>query len=169
MFLSIDKMFLSFQDKVPVYDRDKREKYLVHGAFVIGKDYFVEDLNGNELAHVYQKKVSSTGKCTIMRENAEIGEIVAKITLLKPKYVVKGLEWTIEGNFKQDEFVIKDHDRVIVRIGVRILSKGSAFEIDIDDGIDEITALACVLAIEGLLETEIIGAAVGSSVVGMIN
>ena len=169
MIFSIDKSFLSFQDKVPVYDQNNREKYLVHGAFMIGKDYYIEDLNGKELAHVYQKKASPTGKCTIMRDHAEIGEIVPKITLLKPKYVVEGLEWTIEGNFKQDEFVIKDRDRVIVKVGVCILSKGSAFEINIDDGIDEITALACVLAIEGLLETEVLGTAVSSSIMSMYN
>lgn len=169
MIISIDKRFLSLQGKVPVYDQYKREKYLVHGAFVFGKDYFVEDLNGQELAHVYQKKVSSTGKCTIMRDHAEIGEIVPKITLFKPKYVVKGLEWTIEGNFKQDEYVIKAQDSIIVKVGIRILSKGSAFEIHIDDGIDEITALACVLAVEGLLELEVLGTAIGSSIMGMNN
>ena len=169
MKLYIDKRFLTLQGKVPVYDEIRNEKYFVHGAFVFGKDYFIEDVNGIELAHVYQKKVSSTGKCIILRNKKEIGEIVPKITFLKPKYAVNGLEWTIEGNFKQDEFVIKDRGNVIVKVGVRILSKGSAFEINIVDGINEVTALACVLAIEGLLETEVLGTAVNSSMIGMMN
>lgn len=170
MTLYIDKRFLTIQEKGSVFDENRNEKYFVHGTSVFGQDYYIEDINGNELAHVYQKKLSFSGKFIILRDEKAVGEIVPQITLFKPKYIVTGLGWTIEGNFKQNEFVIKDNGSAIVKVGVqRILLKRKAFEINIIDGIDEVTALACVLAIEGFLETEVSDTTFNASMTGMMN
>ena len=165
MNLYIKKHFLTLKDnKTAVYDQNGAEKFFVHGDFAIAKKYYIDDLNGNELASVIQKKISSTGKCIIYRNGVEIGEIVPKITLIKPKYAVNGLGWIIEGNFKQDEWVIKQNGNVIVSVNVRVFTGENAFEISISDGIDEINALAALLIIEGFFETQIIGTAIYSSV-----
>lgn len=105
-----------------------------------------------------------TGKCVIIRNERQTGEIVPKITLFKPKYEVKGLGRTIEGNFNQDKYSVKQDERPIVNVQVWLFTKGSAFEIDAADGIDEVNAIAAVLTIEGFLETKVIESAVNSSV-----
>ncbi len=166
MKLYISERFLSFQDKTPVTDESGNEKYFVQGRFIMGKEYSILDPNGRELALVTEKKVSSTGKCVVRKDGAQVCEIVPKITLVKTKYEVKRLGWIVEGNFKQDNFVIKQNGAVIVSARVRLLTKGNAFEIDIAAGIDEVTALAVILVIEGILENTVIGTSVLSSVQG---
>ena len=109
-------------------------------------------------------KISSTGTCVVSRNGNDIAEIVPKITLFKPKYEVKRLGWTIEGNFNQDKYSIKQNGKAIVNVNVRLLMKGNAYEIDITDGIDEVNALAVVLVIEGIFENTVLGTAVNSSV-----
>ena len=151
MKLYISERFLTFKDKAAVTDENGAVRYYVHGDFAIAKKY-------------YQKKISSTGTCVVSRNGNDIAEIVPKITLFKPKYEVKRLGWTIEGNFNQDKYSIKQNGKAIVNVNVRLLMKGNAYEIDITDGIDEVNALAVVLVIEGIFENTVLGTAVNSSV-----
>ena len=148
MKLYISERFLTFKDKAAVTDENGAVRYYVHG----------------QLASVVQKKISSTGTCVVSRNGNDIAEIVPKITLFKPKYEVKRLGWTIEGNFNQDKYSIKQNGKAIVNVNVRLLMKGNAYEIDITDGIDEVNALAVVLVIEGIFENTVLGTAVNSSV-----
>ena len=164
MKLYISERFLTFKDKAAVTDENGAVRYYVHGDFAITKKYYVDDVNGTQLASVVQKKISSTGTCVVSRNGNDIAEIVPKITLFKPKYEVKRLGWTIEGNFNQDKYSIKQNGKAIVNVNVRLLMKGNAYEIDITDGIDEVNALAVVLVIEGIFENTVLGTAVNSSV-----
>ena len=164
MKLYISERFLTFKDKAAVTDENGAVRYYVHGDFAIAKKYYVDDVNGTQLASVVQKKISSTGTCVVSRNGNDIAEIVPKITLFKPKYEVKRLGWTIEGNFNQDKYSIKQNGKAIVNVNVRLLMKGNAYEIDITDGIDEVNALAVVLVIEGIFENTVLGTAVNSSV-----
>ena len=164
MKLYISERFLTFKDKAAVTDENGAVRYYIHGDFAIAKKYYVDDVNGTQLASVVQKKISSTGTCVVSRNGNDIAEIVPKITLFKPKYEVKRLGWTIEGNFNQDKYSIKQNGKAIVNVNVRLLMKGNAYEIDITDGIDEVNALAVVLVIEGIFENTVLGTAVNSSV-----
>ena len=164
MKLYISERFLTFKDKAAVTDENGAVRYYVHGDFAIAKKYYVDDVNGTQLASVVQKKISSTGTCVVSRNGNDIAEIVPKITLFKPKYEVKRLGWTIEGNFNQDKYSIKQNGKAIVNVNVRLLMKGNAYEIDITDGIEEVNALAVVLVIEGIFENTVLGTAVNSSV-----
>ena len=164
MKLYISERFLTFKDKAAVTDENGAVRYYVHGDFAIAKKYYVDDVNGTQLASVVQKKISSTGTCVVSRNGNDIAEIVPKITLFKPKYEVKRLGWTIEGNFNQDKYSIKQNGKAVVNVNVRLLMKGNAYEIDITDGIDEVNALAVVLVIEGIFENTVLGTAVNSSV-----
>ena len=152
MKLYISERFLTLKDKAAVTDENGAVRY------------YVDDVNGTQLASVVQKKISSTGTCVVSRNGNDIAEIVPKITLFKPKYEVKRLGWTIEGNFNQDKYSIKQNGKAIVNVNVRLLMKGNAYEIDITDGIDEVNALAVVLVIEGIFENTVLGTAVNSSV-----
>lgn len=164
MKLYISERFLTFKDKAAFTDENGTVRYYVHGDFAIVKKYYVDDVNGTQLASVVQKKISSTGTCVVSRNGNDIAEIVPKITLFKPKYEVKKLGWTIEGNFNQNKYSIKQNGKAIVNVQVRLLTKGNAYEIDVADGIDEVNALAVVLVIEGILENTVIGTAINSSV-----
>lgn len=163
MKLIIPQKLLSLQEKTAIYDEQGSEKYYAEGLFAVAKNYRIYDPAGHELASVHQKKVSSTGTCIIERNGEEVARVIPKITLVKPKYAVTPWDWTIEGNFKQSDFVIKEKGKVLVSVKPRLFTKGNAFEIDIEDGADEINALACVLIIEGLFETQILNAAVMTS------
>ena len=116
MKLYISERFLTFKDKAAVTDENGAVRYYVHGDFAIAKKYYVDDVNGTQLASVVQKKISSTGTCVVSRNGNDIAEIVPKITLFKPKYEVKKLGWTIEGNFNQNKYSIKQNGKAIVNV-----------------------------------------------------
>ena len=130
----------------------------------MAQEYHILDTSVKKFASVVQKTFIFTGKCVIIRNERQTGDIVPKITLFKPKYEVKGLGRTIEGYFNQDKYSVKQDERPIVNVQVWLFTKGSAFEIDAADGIDKVNAIAAVLTIEGFLETKVIESAVNSSV-----
>jgi|GEM_PF-1418510 len=164
MKLYISERFLSQKDKAAVTDEGGNIRYYVRGDFAIAKKYCVEDTQGRELASVLQKKISSTGTCVINRNGKVVAEIVPKITLIKPKYAVKGFDWTIEGSFSQDKYAIKSNGETIVEVNVKLFTKGNAYEINISEGIDEVNAIASVLIIEGIFEYTVFTAAVQSAI-----
>ena len=151
------------QERVAVRDEQGNAKYYAEGVFAVAKNYRIYTPDGRELASVRQKKVSSTGTCIIERDGSEVARVIPKITLVKPKYAVEPWGWIIEGNFKQSDFVIKQNGEEIVHVKLRLFTEGNGYEIDIEDGADEVNALACVLIIEGLLETQILNTAMMTS------
>lgn len=56
MKLYISERFLTFKDKAAVTDENGAVRYYIHGDFAIAKKYYVDDVNGTQLASVVQKK-----------------------------------------------------------------------------------------------------------------
>ena len=153
MKLYIKQKVFSFRDKFYVKDEYGEDKYYVEGElFSFGKKLHIYNLAGNELALVHQKVLSFMPKFTVEINNTTICEIVKKLTLFKPKYMVNGLGWDVEGDIFAHDYVITSCNRSIVSIHKQWMTWGDTFELDIDDNENEIVALGVVLAIDTVLD-----------------
>jgi uncharacterized protein YxjI len=155
MKLYLKQKVFSIGDKFFIYDENGEEKYRVEGEiFSFGKKMHVYDLKDREVAFIHQKVMSFLPHYYIERNGVEIAQIVKKLTLFYPKYEIQGLNWTIDGDFFDHEYIIKNGDRTVVSVSKQWLTWGDTYEIDIALGEDEINALCTALIIDACLESK---------------
>lgn len=154
MKLYMKQKVFSFKDKFTIKDSNGEDKYYVEGELIsLGKKLHIYDMQGNELAFVRQKIVSFLPKFTIEVDGREIAQIVKKISFLKPKYIVDGLGWNVEGNFLAHDYVINDGAKDIVLIHKKYMAWGDSFELCIAEEQNEVISLAVVLAIDAVMDS----------------
>ena len=139
-----------------VLDEQGNEKYDIgtQGMIQVGLKLHIHDMNGTELAVLKQKFFSLTPTFHIFKNDVQTASIVKKITLMKPKYVIEELGWTVEGDFLAHEYTISDSTGVIMTISKEWFSWGDSFVIDMNRSNNEIEAIAVVLAIDCVMDAK---------------
>lgn len=152
--LYIKQKVFSWGDKFTVWDSSGAERYYVEGeVFSWGKKLHVYDLGGNEVAFIQQKLFSFLPRYSVYVGGAQVAEIVKEFTFFFPKYSIEGLGWEIEGQFMAHDYEITRNGRPIVTIRKEWMTWGDSYELDIADPKDEIIALAVVLTIDAVTES----------------
>lgn len=83
----------------------------------------------------------------------QVAEIKKEFTFFFPKYRIEGLGWEIDGSFMAHEYQITQGGQPIVSISKEWMTWGDSYELDIADPADEIVALAVVLTIDCVTES----------------
>lgn len=131
MKLYIKEKVFSWGDKFTIKDAYGEDKYIVEGeVFSWGKKLHVYDRNGREVAFIKQ----------------EVWSVLAR-------YTIAGLGWEIDGSFMAHEYRITKVGRNIVTISKEWMTLGDSYELDISDPADEIVALAVVITIDCVTES----------------
>ena len=160
MKLYMKQKVFSWKDRFTVWDAWGEEKYFVEGKVLsIGKKLTITDRLGREAAFIHQKVLSFMPRFFVDVDGAEAAEITKKISLFKPKYVVKGPGWEVQGSVFEHDYQITDGGTPVVRIHKKWMSWGDTFELDVAPGTDEVLALAVVLAIDAVLDSQAAAAA----------
>lgn len=155
MKLYMKQKVFSFKDKFTIKDEQGNDKYYIEGEFLsLGKKLHIYDMNYNELAFVRQKILAFMPKFTVEVGGREIAEIVKKLTFLRPKYYVDGLGWEVNGDLFSHNYSIFSGTNEIVSISKIFMSWGDTFELDIKDNGNEVIALAVVLAIDAVMDSQ---------------
>lgn len=155
MNLYMKQKVFSFRDRFTIKNEYGEDKYYVEGEILsLGKKLRIYDMSGNELAFVRQKLLTFMPKFTVEINETQVAEIVKKVTFLKPVYYVDGLGWDVNGDFFSHNYDITYKDRIIVSIHKQFMAWGDTYELQIDDSQDEIIALAVVLAIDAVLDSQ---------------
>ena len=84
----------------------------------------------------------------------QVAEIKKEFSFIFPRYSIEGLGWEIDGKFMAHEYEITQKGRSIVSISKEWMTWGDSYELDIANPADEIVALAVVLTIDCVTETE---------------
>lgn len=149
MKLYIKQKVFSWADRFTVKDEDGQDRYFVEGELLSwGKKLHVYDAQGNEAAFIQQKVWSFLPRYFVFVGGEQLAEIVRELTLLKPRYSIGGLDWSVEGSFWEHDYVITRSEREVVTIHKEWMTWGDCYELDISDRRDELPALAVVLAID---------------------
>jgi uncharacterized protein YxjI len=153
MKLYMKQKVFSWKDKATVKDEYGEDKYYIEGKVLsIGKKLRIYDMHEQELAYIEQKVLTIMPKFTVFRNGTELAKIAKKFTVLKHKYVIEGLGWEVEGDFLGHDYTISDAGRPIASVHKKWMSWGDTYELFIDDSVDEVNALAVVLAIDAVLD-----------------
>ena len=155
MQLYMKQKVFSWNDKFTIQNSFGEDKYFVEGKLIsIGKKLRIYDAAGTELAFVNQKVVSLMPKFCVEMNGEEVAVIKKKFTLLKPKYLIEGPGWEVQGDFMGHDYVISDGGRPVVAIHKKWMAWGDTFELDITDESHEVLAVAVVLAIDAVMDSQ---------------
>jgi len=155
MKLYIKEKVFSWGDKFTVKDDTGRDKYVVEGeVFTWGKKLHVYDMLGREVAFIKQEVWSFLPRYYVFCNGHQVAEIKKEFSFLFPKYSIDGLGWEIDGSFLAHEYEITQAGRTIVSISKEWMTWGDSYELNILDPAHELIALAVVLTIDCVLDTQ---------------
>lgn len=154
MKLYIKEKVFSWGDRFAVKNEFGNDKYIVEGeVFTWGKKLHVYDMAGNEVAFIKQEVWSFLPRYYVFRGDQQVAEIRKEFSFLFPRYSIDGLGWEINGSFTAHEYEITQNGRPIVSISKEWMTWGDSYEVDIANPADEIVALAVVLTIDCVTES----------------
>ena len=154
MKLYIKEKVFSWGEKFTVKDELGNDKYIVEGeVFTCGEKLHVYDTAGNEVAFIKQEVLSFLPRYYVFCGGEQVAEIKKEFSFFLPRYSVEGLGWEIEGRFMVREYEITQNGRSIVSISKEWMTWGDSYELDITNPADEIVALAVVLTIDCVTES----------------
>ena len=154
MKLYIKEKVFSWGDKFTVKDEHGYDKYVVEGeVFTWGKKLHIYDMTGREVAFIKQEVWSFLPRYYVFCNGQQVAEIKKEFTFLFPKYSIEGLGWEIDGSFLAHEYEITQRGRSIVTISKEWMTWGDSYELNIANPADEILALAVVITIDCVMES----------------
>ena len=163
MKLYIREKVFSWGDKFTVKDEFGNDKYYVQGEILSwGKKLHVYDMSGNEVAFIKQELFTLLPRYCVFCDDEQVAEIKKEFSFIFPRYSIEGLGWEIEGRFMAHDYEITQNGRSIVSITKEWMTWGDSYELDIKNPADEIVALAVVLTIDCVTESNS-GASVSAS------
>lgn len=155
MKLYIKEKVFTWGDRFTVKDIDGRDRYLVEGEiFSWGKKLHVYDMAGREAAYIKQELWTWMPRFLVFCGGQQVAQIRKEFSFFFPRYRIDGLGWEIDGSFLAHEYEITRSGRCIVRISKEWMTWGDSYELDIADPADEILALAVVLTIDCVQESD---------------
>ena len=164
MKLYLKQKFFSWKDRAWVKDETGADRYFIEGKVLsIGKKLWIMTPDGEQLAFVRQKVPALLPRFLVEIGGNEVAQIVKKFTFLKPKYEIEGLGWTVEGDFLGHDYTVLSADRPIITIHKKWMSWGDSFELDVEQGTDEVLALAVVVAIDAVMDAQAAAGAAASA------
>lgn len=154
MKLYIKEKVFSWGDKFTVKDEFGADRYMVEGEiFSWGKKLHVYDMSGGEVAFIKQELWSLLPKYCVFCDGQQVAQIRKEFTFLFPRYIIAGLGWGIDGSFMAHEYEITANGRRIVSISKEWMTWGDSYELDIADPKNALIALAVVLTIDCVTES----------------
>ena len=155
MKLYIKEKVFSWGDKFTVKDASGADKYIVEGeVFSWGKKLHVYNMAGEEVAFIKQEIWSFLPRFYVFCGGRQVAEIKKAFTFLFPKYSIEGLGWDIDGSFLAHEYEITKAGRTIVTISKEWMTWDDSYELNIASSADELVALAVVLTIDCVMESD---------------
>jgi len=155
MKLYIKEKVFSWGDKFTVKDEYGNDKYFVEGeVFTWGKKLHVYDRHGQEAAFIKQELFRFLPTYSVFCGDHQVAQIRKEFTFLFPRYSIDGLGWEIDGSFMAHDYVITQNSQTIVQISKEWMTWGDSYELDIANPADEIIALAVVLTIDCVTESD---------------
>ena len=155
MKLYIKEKVFTWGDEFHVRDAHGNEKYTVEGeVFTWGKKLHVYDRHGREVAFIKQELFTWMPTYHVYVNGQDIAQVRREFSWFVPKYHVAGLGWEVNGHFMEHDYEVTKNGRPIVTITKEWMTWGDSYELDIADEADEIVALAVVLTIDCVVESQ---------------
>ena len=155
MKLILKQRRFTLRDRFTVEDAKGKDKYEVFGELLeTTKHLHIRNMDGEEVASIQERRVSFRERFFLVIRGEEVGEIVKEKTLFGTKYHITGLDWKIKGDGEAEEFDIYAERKKIATFEKKFFSFTDKYVLEIDDDVDELPALAAILAVDYIAEVE---------------
>lgn len=155
MKLYIKQKVFSWGDKFTVKDAAGVDRYFVEGElFSFGKRLHVYNTCNQEVACIQQQLMTWTPRYSVYIGSREVAQVVKEFSFFRPRYRIEGLGWTVDGALWAHEYEICQAGRSIATISKEWMTWGDSYELNITDAANEIVALATVLAIDAVIDSQ---------------
>jgi yxjI len=144
----------SWRDKFEVYDVSGRPLYYAEGEiFSLGKHLRLYDLSGRAAAAIDQQLFRLRATFDVSRCGRALAVVRKVWSLFCEDYEIEGIGWYVHGDVFGHDYVLSGADgRILARIHKQWLAWGDTYEIAVENGADEVSVLAIVLAIDATLD-----------------
>lgn len=149
MKLLFKQRFFSWFDSYDIYNEYGEVVYTVKGQLAWGHCLKIYDHVGREVGTVKEKVLTLLPKFEIYLGNQYIGCINKELTFFKPKFNLDFNGWTVEGDWLEWDYRIKDAGGDIIAVVTKqVLNWTDTYAIDVDESSDPLCVLMIVLAID---------------------
>ena len=149
MKLYFKQRFFSWFDSYDIYDENGNTVYVVKGQLAWGHCLKICDPQGHELGLVKEKIITLLPKFELYEGGRYIGRISKKLSLFSPKFSIDFNGWTVEGNFLEWDYTIRDaRGNRVATIGKELFHLSDTYVLDIADPGDALHVLMFALAMD---------------------
>lgn len=149
MKLLFKQRMFSWFDSYDIFDDQGNTVFSVKGQLSWGHCMRIMDSTGSYIGMVKQVVMSLLPRFDIYAGENRIGSIRKEFTFLKPKFTLDMNGWTVDGNWYEWDYTIRDaQGNSIAVISKQPLNWTDTYVIDVPDPVNAIPALMVVLAID---------------------
>lgn len=149
MKLLFRQRIFSWFDSYDIYDENGNTVYVVKGQLAWGHCLKICAPQGHELGLVKEKIITLLPKFELYEGGRYIGRISKKLSLFSPKFSIDFNGWTVEGNFLEWDYTIRDaRGNRVATIGKELFHLSDTYVMDINDPADALHVLMFALAMD---------------------
>lgn len=149
MKLLFKQRIFSWFDSYDIFDERGQTLFTVRGQLSWGHCLRITDARGRHVGTVKEVVLALLPRFEIYIGDQLLGSIRKEFTFFKPKFTLDVNGWTIDGDWFEWDYTIRDHSgRAVAAISKQILNWSDTYIIDVPDPADAIPALMVVLAID---------------------
>ena len=155
MNLYIKQKVFSWGDKFTVKDEFGADRYFVEGeVFSFGRKLHVYDVSDYEVLFIKQEITFGMPRYRVYSGDRLICTIKREFTFFKPRYSIEGLNWEVEGEFWCHDYDIISNGNVVASISKEWMTWGDSYVLNVQNPMDELFALAVVLTIDCVIDSQ---------------
>lgn len=149
MKLLFKQRVFSWLDSYDVYDEQGETLFTVQGQLSWGHCLHITDALGRHVGTVKEVVLSLLPRFEIYSGDRLLGSIRKEFTFFKPKFTLDMNGWTVDGDWLEWDYSIRDGSgRTVATISKQLFNWSDTYVIDVPDPADAIPALMVVLAID---------------------
>lgn len=149
MRLLFRQKLFSWFDSYDINDENGNICFTVQGELAWGHKLAIHDTSGTEVGMVKEIVLTFLPKFELYENGTRIGMISKEFTLFKPKFDIDFNGWSVQGDWTEWEYAIKDaNGSIVARISKELFHMTDHYVIDVAQQEDALHALMIVLAID---------------------
>lgn len=149
MKLLFKQRFLSWLDSYDIYGEDGAPIYEVKGKLGWGHCLKIYDPQGSELGMVKERITFLYPKFDLFIGEKNIGCVTKEITWFKPRFTVDCNGWTVEGDWAEWDYTIRDGaGGTVAKVQKEIWNWTDTYTINVENPAQALPVLMMVLAID---------------------
>lgn len=149
MKLLFKQCFFSWLDSYDIFDEAGNTVYTVEGKMSFGHCLHVLDAWGNHVATLKEKVFTWMPKFEIYLNDNYAGSVEKELSFLKPRYQIDFRGWSVEGDFMEWDYLVKNGTGLTVAaVTKELFHMTDTYSIEVSDPQDALCALMLALAID---------------------